>query len=87
MFKKNTQKSSFASSSIHALVQIENGVFFMKLNKSVKTNLTSEYKNGTQKRRRPYRRKRDFPLKRLGFSQDTIPENSTTRASGSFFIA
>ena len=40
--KKNTQKSYFASSGVHAPVQIENGRFFMKLNKSVKTNLTSE---------------------------------------------
>ena len=91
--KKNTQKSYFVSSGVHALVQIENGRFFMKLNKSRQDEFNvwdlkaGWYKNGTQKRRRPYRRKRDFPLKRLGFSQDTIPEISTTRTSGSFLIA
>ena len=93
LFKKNTQKSYFASSGVHAPVQIENGRFFMKLNKSRQDEFNvwdlkaGWYKNGTQKRRRPYRRKRDFPLKRPGFSQDTIPEISTTRASGSFLLA
>ena len=69
------------------------GPFFMKLNKSRQDEFNvwdlkaGWYKNVTQKRRRPYRRKRDFPLKRQGFPQDTIPEISTTRASVSFLIA
>ena len=93
LLKKNTQKKLFCIFGRSCVCTNREWPFFMKLNKSRQDEFNvwdlkaGWYKNGTQKRRRPYRRKRDFPLKSLGFSQDTIPEISTTRASGSLLIA